>query len=72
MASSKGEGLATAVGFLAGLFACLDAVRDARVLWPPDTLWSALDHSRHLELGTGIALMAVMLVLSLRRAAAEP
>ena len=71
MAAGKGQRLATAVGFLGGLFACLDAVRDVKVLWPPDALWNALEHPHRLELGGGIALMIVTLVLSLRRPAWE-
>lgn len=72
MASGKGQRLATAVGFLAGTYACLHALRDAKVLWPPDALWSALAHPQRLELGVGIALVVVSLMISVRRAEAEP
>jgi hypothetical protein len=72
MSAGKGQRLATALGFLSGLFACLDAMRDAKVLWPPDAVWGALERPHRLELGGGIALVIVSLVLSFRRPAAEP
>jgi len=52
------------VGFLSGVLACLDAMRDAKVFWPPDTLWQVLRHPQRLELGGGIALIVVTLVIS--------
>ena len=67
MTSGKGGRVATAVGFLAGLFACLDAVRDGRILWPPDVVWKALGHPQRLELGGGLALIMVTLVITIVR-----
>ena len=67
MAANKGRRLGTAVGFLAGLLSCLDALRDTKVLWPPNAVWSALTHPHRLELGGGIALIVVALVLSVWR-----
>lgn len=63
--SQRSRRLLTALGFLSGMLACLDAVRDAKVLWPPDILWQALRHPQRLELGGGIALMIVTLVTSI-------
>lgn len=71
MTSGKGRRLVTAIGFLAGMYACLHVLRDVRVLWPPDVVWSALAHQQRLELAGGIALIAVSLVIALRRPAAE-
>jgi hypothetical protein len=71
MTPDKGRKLATAVGFLAGIYACLHVLRDARVLWPPDALWNALAHPQRVELGGGIALILVTLVLTFRRASSE-
>jgi len=61
MSQEKNRRIATAVGFLSGMLACLNAVRDARILWPPDALWAALLHPQRLELGSGIALILVAL-----------
>ena len=72
MAAAKGHRLGTAVGFLAGLLFCLNAVKDAMILWPPNALWGALNHPHRLQFGGGIALIIVSLVLSLRRPATEP
>lgn len=66
MASDKSRRLSTAVGFLGGVIACLDALRDAAVVWPPDAAWAHLSHPHRLELGGGIALIVVTLVLSAR------
>ena len=67
MAPDKGWRLGTAIGFLAGLFLCLDAVKDTRALWPPAMLWNALAHPQRLMLGGGIAVIVVSFVLSLAR-----
>jgi len=64
MTSDKQRRLATAVGFLSGLLACLDALRDAKVVWPPNAAWAALGHPQRLEMGGGGALIAVALVAS--------
>lgn len=71
MAAGKGRRLGTAVGFLGGLLLCLDAVKNAQVLWPPAALWSVLEHPGRLKLGAGIALIVVSLALSLWRPAPE-
>jgi len=65
--SEKSGRVATAVGFLAGLLACLNAVRDRRILWPPDVVWKALRHPQRLELGDGLALIVVTLVMTIVR-----
>jgi hypothetical protein len=65
MTPEKTRRLATAVGFLAGLLACMDAVRDARIPWPPDALWEVLRSPQRLELGIGIALILVSFGTSL-------
>ena len=62
MNQRKKRRIATAVGFVSGVLACLDALRDARLLWPPDALWEALRPSQRLEFGAGIALMLVTLI----------
>ncbi len=67
MTADKKWRAATAVGFLAGMLACLDTLRDARVFWPPDVVWEALRGPQRLELGAGIALMIVTLITSLAR-----
>jgi len=67
MTPEKQRRVATAAGFLSGVLACLDALRDARVFWPPDVIWDALRHPQRLELGAGIALMVVSFVTSIVR-----
>lgn len=63
----KGGRVATAVGFLAGMLACLDALRDAKVVWPPDAAWVAMQHVQRLEIGGGIAMILISLVVSVVR-----
>ena len=67
MTPEKKRRVATAAGFLSGVLACLDALRDARVFWPPDVVWEALRGPQRLELGAGIALMVVSFVTSIVR-----
>jgi hypothetical protein len=57
--------MATAFGFLSGVLACLDALRDARIFWPPGAVWAALRSPQRLELGGGIALVAVTFLISI-------
>jgi hypothetical protein len=63
MSPDKQRRLATAVGFLSGLLACLDALRDRNVFWPPDVVWHSLRGPQQLELAGGIALVAVTLIV---------
>jgi len=67
MPQDKKRRVATAVGFLSGVIACLDALRDAKVSWPPDAVWAALRSPQRLELGGGIALILVTLIVSLAK-----
>ena len=64
MTPEKTRRVATAAGFLAGVLASMDALRDARIFWPPDAVWEALRNPQRLELGGGIALILVTLVIS--------
>jgi hypothetical protein len=66
--ANKSRRLATALGFLGGMLACLDAVRDAKILWPPDAVWAPLRHPQRLEFGGGIALIVVSFVTSIVQA----
>jgi hypothetical protein len=67
MTQEKKRRVATAVGFLSGALACLDALHDARILWPPDAVWEALRNPQRVELGGGIALIVVTLALTIGR-----
>jgi hypothetical protein len=67
MTPEKKRRVATAAGFLSGVLACLDALRDARVFWPPDVVWEALRGPQGLEFGAGIALIVVSFVTSVVR-----
>jgi hypothetical protein len=65
MVSDKKRRVMTAAGFLSGVIACLDAIRDVKVSWPPDALWQVLRHPQRLELCGGIALIVVTFVTSM-------
>ena len=65
MTPEKTRRVATAVGFLSGVLACMDAVREAGILWPPVALWEVLRRPQRLELGVGIALIIVSFVTSM-------
>jgi hypothetical protein len=67
MTPDKQRRIATAVGFISGLLASLDALRDMKVLWPPDVVWEALRGPQRLELGGGIALIVVTLIVTITR-----
>jgi hypothetical protein len=71
MTADKRRRVATAVGFLSGVLACLDALREARILWPPDVVWAALRSPQRLELGAGIALIAVTMLTSVLQRTSE-
>jgi len=64
MTPEKQRRIATAVGFLSGVLACLDAMRDARIFWPPDAVWAALRSPQRVELGAGLTLVMVTLAIS--------
>ena len=65
--SHKGRRTATAIGFLAGMLACLDALRDAKVVWPLDAAWAVMPHAQRLEMSAGIVVILVALVVSVVR-----
>jgi hypothetical protein len=64
MTPEKKRRILTAVGFLSGVLACLDAMRDASIFWPPDAVWAALRSYQRLEFGGGLALIVVALLTS--------
>ena len=71
MTPEKKKRVTNAVGFLSGVLACMDAVRDARIFWPPDEFWEGLRHVQRVELGAGIALIVVSIVLMSMRKRTE-
>jgi hypothetical protein len=71
MTPEKKKRVANAVGFLSGVLACLDAVRDTRIFWPPGELWEGLRHVQRVELAAGIALIVVSIVLMRTRKRTE-
>jgi hypothetical protein len=66
MTPDKKRRIATATGFLSGVLACMDALRDATVSWPPEAVWAAIRRPHKLELFGGIAMMLVTLITSLK------
>ena len=72
MTPEKKRRIAMAGMFLSGVVGCLDALRDAKLFWPPDMVWEELRNPNRLKLGAGIALIVVSLVTwTLRRRAAS-
>lgn len=67
MTPEKKRRVATAGIFLSGVLVCLDAVKDSRILWPPDVVWEALRNPNRLKFGAGIALIVVSFVASALR-----
>ena len=67
MTADKQLRVATAAGFLAGVLACLNALRDAKVVWPPDAAWAVMPHAQRLEIGAGIAMILIAVLVSVVR-----
>jgi hypothetical protein len=67
MPHSRKQRIANAVGFLSGVLACMDALRDGGVYWPPSAVWAASSGAHRMELGGGIALILVTLVVAVWR-----
>jgi len=67
MPSDKKRRIANAVGFVSGVFACLDALRDGSVFWPPDEVWQSLRGPQRIELGGGLILIVITLVSAVVR-----
>ena len=67
MTSTKKQRIATAVGFLSGVYACLDPLRNLHSWWPPDEVWAILRPSQRLEFVGGMLLIVVTLVIDLAR-----
>jgi hypothetical protein len=67
MTPEKKRRVAIAGIFLSGVLACLDAVKDARIFWPPEVVWEGLRNPDRLKLGAGIALIVVSFVTSVLR-----
>jgi hypothetical protein len=65
MSSEKKQRVATAVGFLSGVIACLAPLRDLRSWWPPDEVWAVLGPSQRLEFLGGVALIVVTIAVSI-------
>jgi hypothetical protein len=63
MTPDKKQRVTNAVGFLSGVLACMDAVRDARTFWPLGELWGDLRHVQRVEFGAGVTLIVVSIVL---------
>lgn len=71
MTPDKKRRIATATGFLSGILACMDALRDATVSWPPEAVWAAIRRPHKLELCGGIAMIVVTLIISVKRRSPE-
>jgi hypothetical protein len=53
------------------MISSLDAVRDAKILWPPSELWEGLRNVQRVEFGAGVALVVVSLILMITRKRTE-
>ena len=67
MTPEKKRRVAIAGIFLSGVLACLDAIKDARIYWPPEVVWEGLRNPDRLKPGAGIALIVVSFVTSVLR-----
>ena len=65
MTPDKTRRAVTAIGFLSGVLASLNALRNARIFWPPEALWATLQSAQRLEFTAGIALSVVTLLTSI-------
>jgi hypothetical protein len=72
MTPDKKRRIATATGFLSGVLACMDALREVTVSWPPEAVWAAMRRPHKVEFCGGIALIIVPLVVSFVRRSSEP
>ena len=71
MTPDKKRRIATATGFLSGVLACMDALRDATVSWPPAAIWSVMRRPHKVEFCGGIAMILVTFLMSIRRTVSE-
>jgi len=67
MTPDKKRRLTNAVGFLSGGLACMGAVREQEIFWPPSDLWAGLRNVQRVELIGGILLIVVIVVRILQR-----
>jgi hypothetical protein len=67
MTPEKKQRVAAAAGFLSGVLACLDALREVRVYWPLDVVWQAMRRPQRLEFCGGLALIAVVFITKVVR-----
>lgn len=51
MPTDKKRRVANALGFVSGVIASLDAIREQRTLWPPAALWNAFAQSSAARIG---------------------
>jgi len=71
MTPEKKRRVSHALGFVSGVLACLDAIRDKKTAWPPAELWSELRSMQRIELAAGIALILITIVLSIVRKSSD-
>ena len=67
MPPAKPRRAASAVVFLFGVLATLNAVRDAHAFWPPAVLWAALNPPHRFQLCGGIAAILVGIFVTCTR-----
>jgi hypothetical protein len=65
MPSDKKQRVATAVGFISGVLACVAPLRDLRSWWPPDEAWAVLQPPQRLEFIGGVALIVITVGISI-------
>jgi hypothetical protein len=67
MTPGKRRRAISAILFLFGVLAFLNALRDADMMWPPDAVWQALDNPSRFKLCGGVALMLASLIATAMR-----
>ena len=66
MTPEKKRRVTRALGFVSGVIASMDAIRDQKVLWPPSELWEALRNVQRVELAAGVVLILASVLLNVR------
>jgi hypothetical protein len=72
MPPEKKQRAATAIVFLFGVLAAMNALRDASVLWPPDVVWAALTPPKRFQFVAGLLLVVGALVSAAIRRRGTP
>jgi hypothetical protein len=60
MITARKRRVGNAIGFLAGFLACMYAVREKEIFWPPNVLWASLRNVQRVEFVGGLLLIVII------------